>query len=65
MTKDVRITDRHTVRLVEGIRKKRGDKTLAKTARDLIRERIISIDEHHDLEKVRQAGTNAVNQTAA
>jgi hypothetical protein len=38
--KHVRITDPYTIKQVERIRRCRGDKTLAKTARELIHERI-------------------------
>lgn len=40
MVGHIRISDPHTIREVDRVRGKRGDKTASKTARDLITERL-------------------------
>lgn len=42
--RDIRITDPNTRRIVEMHRIRRGDKSSAKTARDLIRERVVQLE---------------------
>ncbi len=66
---DVRITDPYTIERVQAVQQKRGDKRLAQTARNLILERITTLDEREAKsnsisEDVRQAGQNAASTAA-
>lgn len=64
MPKDIRITDPHTIQLLEGVRIERGDRTSAKTARDIIREHITVMNERRDRDSRSPADARESAQSA-